>query len=147
LAHPNLTDVRHLLAERVTGINAESQRVIQNVVTDALGRGVSMDELAAELKGQFATWSDGRAMTIARTESAFAYSSASVVGYRQSGLIDRIMMFDNSAHDTDPQPPTMTTCADRDGRVVGLDEADAYIQSAHPNCVLAVSGILVGESV
>jgi HK97 family phage portal protein len=145
LAHPNLTDVRHLLAERVTGINDESQRVIQNVVTDALGRGVSMPELAAELQGQFQTWSDGRAMTIARTESQVAFNSASLAGYRQSGVVDRVQLFDNPAHTDDYGASDGLSCAERNGLIVPLAEASRHIEAEHPNGTLAVSGVLVGE--
>lgn len=145
LAHPNLTDVRHLLAERVTGINAESQRVIQNVVTDALGRGVSMPELAAELGGTFASWSDGRAMTIARSESQVAFNSASLAGYRQSGVVDRVQLFDNPDHTDDYGASDGLSCAERNGLIVPLSEASRHIEAEHPNGTLAVSGVLVGE--
>lgn len=147
LANPNLADVRDLLAQRVTGITDESRRVIQSVVTDALTEGVTVDELASRLSTQFETWSDSRAETIARTESQVAFNSASVHGYRESGVVDRVMLHDNESHTEDYGASDGLSCAARNGRVVPLSQAQIHINAEHPRGTLAVSGVLTGEEV
>jgi hypothetical protein len=147
LANPNLADVRQLLAQRVTGINAESRRVIASVVSDALGEGVTVDELADRLQERFASWSDSRAETIARTESQVAFNSASVHGYRESGVVDRVMLHDNESHTEDYGASDGLSCAARNGLVVPLEQAQRHINAEHPRGTLAVSGVLTGEEV
>jgi HK97 family phage portal protein len=145
LANPNLVNVRGHFAQEIEWLITESREQIQAITNKALIEGASIDDLRATLQETFTRWSDNRATTIARTSSAYAYNSASVIGYRESGVVDRSQLFDNSAHDTDPQAPTFTTCADRDGMIVPLDEVDRYIASMHPNCIMAVAGVLIGE--
>jgi len=145
LANPNLDQARELLAQRVTEVTDETRSVIQDVITRAGQDGKTTDEIAADLEQTFNGWTGSRAQTIARTESMASFGYASAAGYRESGVVDRIQMFDNEEHDTDPLPPTNTTCADRAGLVAPLEMAEDYIQSAHPNCQLAIAPVLTGE--
>jgi hypothetical protein len=145
LANPNLANVRGHFQQEITWLVDESRSQIQAITNKALTNGASTDDLRTTLQETFTQWSNNRATTIARTSSAYAYNSASVIGYRESGVVDRSQLFDNSTHDTDPQAPTFTTCADRDGMIVPLDEVDRYIASMHPNCIMAVAGVLTGE--
>jgi hypothetical protein len=146
LNNPNVRNVIDRLALRVVDINNQTRQDVARIVGEALDEGTDIPGLAKRLRGLFEETYRNRSATIARTESQIAYNSAAAVGYRETGLVDRCQLFDNAAHDTDPLPPTNTTCADRDGRVVGLDEVDDYIASAHPNCQLAVSPVLAGEN-
>lgn len=144
LANPKLRAVIDKLALRVTGITTETRDQIAEIVTKGAEQGLSTSEIAEQIRESTA-FSAGRASTIARTESQVSLNSASALGYRESGVVDRIQMFDNPAHDTDPMGPTNTTCADREGLIAPLDMAEDYIASAHPNCVLALSPVLAGE--
>ena len=76
-----------------------------------------------------------------------SYGHASTLGFRESGVVDRIQCFDNSTHD-DPYPGAADglTCAQRDGLVDTLDSAELHIESEHPNGSLVISPILVGEA-
>lgn len=145
LANPKLKSVRSLLAERVKGINAENRSVIQNLVTDALDSGKTTAELSAEISSKFGEWSDGRAMTIARTESMSSYGMASTAQYRESGVVDRIECFDNPSHSEDYGAEDGLSCADRDGLIAPLADAELHIRSEHPNGQLAIGPVLEGE--
>ena len=145
LANPHLDQVRGHFRQEITGIVESSREQIQEIATRGAIEGKSVDQIADDLRETFTRWGTGRARTVARTASAYAYNSASVIGYRETGLVDRAQLFDNAEHATDPQPPTNTTCADRDGMIVPLDATDAYIASMHPNCIMAVAGVLIGE--
>lgn len=145
LANPHLDEVRGHFAQEIKGVTAESRSQIQAAVTKGLKEGASPDEIAARLTDLFEGWATHRAKTVALTAGAYAYNSASAIGYRESGVVDRCQLFDNASHDTDPQGPTNTTCADRDGMIVPLDDVDDYIASMHPNCIMAVAPVLKGE--
>lgn len=146
LANPNLADVRHLLAQQVTQITDESRAQIQDVVTRALDDGKTLDELTADLRAKFDGWTDHRARTVSRTESMLSYNLATLTGTAESGVCDRMQFFDNPDHDTDPGSDGLT-CAQRNGLVVPLAEAQRHIEAEHPNGTLASAGVLIGEEV
>lgn len=142
VSNPYVDSVLDRLAKRIAGINATTRDDVRRVVGEALSEGVSPEQLADRLRGLFTETYANRAMTVARTESQLAYNSGAAAAYRASGEVDRVELADNPAHDTDPFPPTMTTCADRDGLLAPLHRAEAYAESAHPNCILAVLPVL-----
>lgn len=71
-----------------------------------------------------------RAQLIARTETLHAQRVSALESYRTTQSIKKVIAFDG---DSDPD------CAERDGQVFTLDEAEAEMNSdtVHPNCVLA----------
>lgn len=141
LANPHLTNVRALLAARVTSITDESRTAIQEIVSRGGIGGKTLDQIAADLSETFASWSTGRSMTVARTESMYSYGVASLAGYRESGLVEQVQLFDNPDHDTDPGSDGLT-CAQRNGLVVPLADAQKHIDAEHPNGTLAVGPVV-----
>jgi hypothetical protein len=145
LANPHVRDVVGRLGLRVTGINAESRDLIAEAVTRGELAGKTVDEIADDLKGLFDGWSDWRASTVARTESMTGYAEASLVGYRQSGLVDRVQLLDNPAHTEPYGASDGLTCAERDGLIVPLADASRHVEAEHPNGSLSLSPVLIGE--
>lgn len=153
------------IATRVVGITDTSREALRRTVLDAIDRGLSIEQLVAGddgftgLREMVRGWAGltgevardasdrrrlaaeerqalSRAQTIARTETATAYSLASINGYRDSGLVDEVQVLDGpdcgwSSHD-DPDLAN--------GMVVSLDDAEAYPVS-HPNCQRAFAPV------
>ncbi len=139
LAAASTKGVRALIGIHVASITDTLLELLRNRVEDAIARGLSVEQLVAgtdagpgrrDLFGP-------RAQTIALTETATAYNLTSSAGYRESGLIDEVDVFDGpecgwTEHD-DPDPA--------DGSRRTLDEADAY-PVAHPNCQRAFGPVV-----
>lgn len=129
---PRLADLRSALANRARGINATTR----NALDTTIQAGVQEDYSTAQIldgvpedgyggvASVFAQARDSRATMIARTESMVAYNAASMLAYRDSGTVDQVEMLDG---DYDP------ICADLNGTVVSLDEADTLLADEHPN--------------
>jgi HK97 family phage portal protein len=145
LANPNVRNVLDRLALRVVGISDETRRDVARIVGEALDEGTTVPDLAKRLRGLFEETYANRSITIARTESMTAYGEASVLGYRETGLVEAVELLDNPAHDTDPGSDGLT-CAQRNGLIVPLDQARTHIEAEHPNGTLAVAPVLVAEA-
>jgi hypothetical protein len=131
--------VRSRLGNQVTGINDVTRQILRDKVDTAIERGYSIDELVDgvddftgldELFGS-------RADTIALTETATAYNTASIAGYEDSGLVETVEVFDGpecgwTEHDDEDLA---------DGSIRTLDEADDYPVS-HPNCQRAFGPVV-----
>lgn len=151
----NSREVRKVLGEvanRVTQINDASKRMIRELVASEIERGSNADRLQDQLRTLCRSWAGlsgpvsmseedrrrlsraeaqarSRAHAIALTESGNAYNRASVEGYRASGLVTQVIVYDGddcgwSSHD-DPD------LANRSTRT--LNEAAATPLS-HPHC-------------
>jgi hypothetical protein len=116
------------------------------VVSTGLTEGLSPAQIADELTGMFEQTYKNRAQTVARTESMYAYNQASVLGYEESGVVDRVEMVDNVDHDDDYGASDGLTCAQRDGMVVELADVDRHIEAEHPNGSLALIPLLSGPA-
>jgi HK97 family phage portal protein len=145
LANPRIRDVADKLGQRVSGINETTRADLARLVTDSLHEGVSMNELADRIQAQFDGYGEGRALTTARSESQVAYNSASVLGYRESGLVSDAELFDNPDHGDYGGDEDGLTCAERNGLVVPLAGVETHINGTHPNCILAVAPVLSTE--
>jgi HK97 family phage portal protein len=145
LANPNVRRVMNEIAQRpngIKGINDTTRQDVQEVVTEALDEGVTMQELSDRLTGLFEETYQGRAMTVARSESQVAYNRANVLGYAESGQIAYVELFDNPNHSDYAGDGDGLTCAQRDGMIVPLEDAQVHIEGTHPNCILAVAPVL-----
>ncbi len=65
-------------------ISDSTRKMTQDAVTRAVDEGQTMDELASSLEDAFG---ESRAMMIARTETRLADSNASMISYRESGVV------------------------------------------------------------
>lgn len=135
--------VRSHLAELVAGVTERTREVIRSYVATAIERGYSIEQLVggvddAGFLGLEAIFGQ-RAQTIALTETATAYNLSSSAAWRDSGLVEQVVIFDGDdcgwdGHD-DPDLA--------DGSVRTLDEFDETPIS-HPNCQRA-AGPVVSE--
>lgn len=130
------------VAQRVTAITAVTRQAIGDRVAIALERGYSVDQLVHGVAddgfaGLLAFLEDaGRAQTIALTETATAYNLASLEGYRDSGLVDEVLIFDGPECGwTEHDDPDLA-----DGSIRSLDDFDEYPLS-HPHCQRAAAPV------
>ena len=139
LAAASTKRVRQLIAADVTSITDTMRQILRNRVEDAIAHGLSVEQLVAGtdsapgLRNLFGS----RAQTIALTETANAYNASSVAGYRDSGLVDEVDVFDGPECGwTEHDDPDLA-----DGSTRTLDEADEY-PTAHPNCQRAFGPVV-----
>jgi hypothetical protein len=80
-------------------------------------------------------------VTASRSESQVAFNRANVLGYEETGQIAYVELLDNPNQDTDPGSDGLT-CAQRNGLVVPLEQAQTHIEAEHPVGMLAVAPVL-----
>ena len=139
LAAASTKSVRHLIGVNVTSITDTLREMLRNRIEDAIARGLSVEQLVRGtdtvqgLRELFGS----RAQTIALTETATAYNLASSAGYRESGLIDEVEIFDGPECGwTEHDDPDLA-----DGSTRTLHEFDEY-PVAHPNCQRAAGPVV-----
>jgi HK97 family phage portal protein len=142
LANPRVSAVLNDLAGRIVDISDTTRDDVRRIVGQALDEGVTLDELASRLRGQFVETYRGRSMAIARTESMVAYGKASRLAYEESGVVAAVELADNPRHTEGYGASDGLTCAQRDGLIVPLDKADRHIEAEHPNGSLALIPVL-----
>lgn len=131
--------VRGLIGVHVTSITVTLRETLRNRVEAAIAGGLSIEQLVRGtdtvpgLRELFGS----RAETIALTETAVAYGLASAAGYRDSGLVDQVEIFDGpecgwEEHDDDDHA---------DGSIRTLAEYEAF-PIAHPRCQRAAGPIV-----
>lgn len=125
-------------AELVTQIRDTTRDRVRELVKQALEEGWSNDDLADALEAD-GVFSDARAETIARTETAYADVAGNLIGWQESGVVqgkEWILAQDQYCDD----------CADMDGQIVALDEdfpeGDPPL---HPNCRCDVLPVMMEE--
>jgi hypothetical protein len=142
LGNPNVSPLMNDLAQIVVGINDTARVDVQRVVTEALDEGVTMQEASERLSGLFEETYRSRVMTVARSEYQGAYNRANVFGYEESGQIAYVELLDNPQHDTELGSDGWT-CAQRNGLIVPVGQAQSHIEAEHPNGSLGVAPVLV----
>jgi HK97 family phage portal protein len=142
LNNPNVRRVMNDLALRVTGISDTTRQDVQQVVTESLDEGVTMQELASRLEDLFTDSYRGRAMTVARSESQVAFNRGNVLALQETGQIAYVELLDNENHGDYDGDGDGLTCAQRAGMIVPLEEAQVHIEGTHPNCILAIAPVL-----
>ncbi len=124
-------------AELVTRISETTRERVREVVVAGVEAGQSNDEIAALLADDV-VFSDDRALTIARTETAFADVAGNILGWKASGVVAG-KEWKTSGEDPCPE------CEAMEGEVVALDEEfEDGDPPLHPRCVLA--GTLVSAA-
>ena len=115
---------------------------LRPTIESAIEDGLTVDELAEALQDNYA-FSDTRAMTIARTELAFADSQGNYESWKSTGVVvgKKSILGTNENHGDD----------DIANAEQGIVPFDALFQSGHlmppyhPNCICDVIPILEGE--
>jgi HK97 family phage portal protein len=141
VANPYLQDIAGLLGQRITGINEATRDALESRITAMLGEGTTIPDLANAVQELVTETYQGRATTIARTESMLAYGTASTDAYAASGVVQYAELHDNPGHTTDPGSDGLT-CSERNNLVVPLTQVSRHLQAEHPNGTLAVSPIV-----
>lgn len=130
------------VATRVTQINEASQRMIADRVQSEIERGSNADVLEKSVRDLLQSWGEtgGRAHIISLTESGNAYNLAATNGYRESGLVEQVQVYDGpDCGWTEHDDPDLA-----DGSVRTLEEADLYPLS-HPHCQRAFGPVVLTE--
>lgn len=118
-------------------IDEATRDLLRVDVVEAMREGLSNDDLADRISDSYA-FSDERAETVARTETAFADVQGNLNAYAESGQVESKMWITGAE--------CCDECHDLDGVVVALDEdfpddgGDG--PPLHPNCRCDISPIL-----
>ena len=67
---------------------------------------------------------------IARTETKYAQNISSIAGYRSSGIVKGLIIYDAQAGPTDRE------CEERNGDIISFEEGERLSSSEHPNGTL-----------
>jgi SPP1 gp7 family putative phage head morphogenesis protein len=135
--NPHVQDVLKQLTKRVKGITDSTREELRTLLGQAADEGWSVAKIAERIREHAATMSRSRAETIARTETAAAYSLGSKEAWRQSGVVDRMEWH------LGPKP--CAQCQALGGAVISIDDkfADAIVAPpAHPNCTCVLLPVL-----
>lgn len=137
---PSLAAIRDRLAAMVKNVTETTREGVRSAVVMAVERGYSVEQLVAGvvddgfpgLREAFGA----RAQTIALTETATAYNLSSAAAWKDSGIVDQVVIFDGpdcgwTSHD-DPDLA--------DGSVRTLAEFEDY-PTSHPNCQRAAGPV------
>lgn len=142
LSARNIRPIMRDVATRVTRITEESKDAIRSMVARNIEDEANADVLERELRDLLTHWgeSGSRAHIIALTESANAFNLSSVAGYRETGLVEQVEVYDGTDCGwTEHNDPDLA-----DGSTRTLDEAQAYPIS-HPHCQRAFGPVVSRE--
>lgn len=114
---------RERAAELVTQIGDTTRTEVNALIERAIAEGWSLSDLEDALSERF-TFSAERAELIARTEIGFAENGGVIASLRDADF-EYVVVSDGDGDEE---------CADADGEIWTLDEADANLLG-HPNCV------------
>lgn len=136
LDNPFVQEVLTELGQQIRGIVDTTRDEIQVLVGRQADEGWSVQRLADEIAKLAETSAPRRALLIARTETASAYSRGSLLAYQESGVVEGVEWLT-----TDPCP----TCEPLSGKIVPLGEAFAdgiEYPPAHPACRCAIAPVV-----
>lgn len=130
---------RERAGNAVRGIDASSQKFLNELTSSAVEGGLTNAELATMISDAY-EFSEERATVIARTETAIADGAGRMIGYRESGVV--------VGKEWDPDAEACPICEENAGAgVIALDDlfpsGDDH-EPAHPNCECSVLPV-VGE--
>lgn len=145
-ASPVARSLLDRLGARATTIVEETRRRIETLVVGGHAAGISAVDIAAEVRASSA-FGDGRAATIAHTEAMVSVNEGTVSAYADSGLVDRVQMFDSPIHCDDYGAVDGLTCCERNEQIVTLPQTQIHISGEHPNGSLNFAPVLIGEEV
>lgn len=127
-----------LAAQQVTAIDETTRARVAAYVEKAVNDGMSPAKLARMIRDDpSGAFSPARAATIARTETAMAYAHGSVAGWRDSGRVDKVIIFDGDGCGWDEHDDTDLA----NGSIRTLDEYESN-PIAHPRCVRSAAPYL-----
>lgn len=116
--------------QNLKGVTLTAAQQMSNVLTLGFAEGKSPRDLARELSSTVEGLMHKRALTIARTELAYAYAEGQLDGFEHDGQVELKVQAEWSTAGDDRVCPK---CAPLDGKVFTLKEARGMIP-LHPNC-------------
>jgi SPP1 gp7 family putative phage head morphogenesis protein len=139
LDNPFVQTVLTRLAKQIRNVAETTKEDIRRLVGQQAENGWSVEELKQRIleKGEIASVS--RAETIARTETAAAYSQGSIAAYKASGVVRGLEWL------TAEDELTCEICEPLNGKRVDLDNSFADgvdFPPAHPACRCAIAPIV-----
>ena len=121
-------------------LSGDTKRAMFKAIEVGRVGGESNDQIARRIEAEVTAgrYNDvaTRAQVISRTETKFAQVSASIEIYRDNPNVSGIQLIDAQLGPTDEE------CTARNGRIVTPDEAQAALDSEHPNGSLAVIAVV-----
>lgn len=139
LDNPFVQTVLGDLAKRVRNVAETTRDEIRALVGKQADEGWSLERLQQEIRARGEIAGKTRAMLIARTETASAYSQGSIAAYKASGVVKQTEWL-TAGDDLD-----CPICVALNGSTADLGEAfDGEIDAppAHPNCRCVLSPIV-----
>lgn len=116
--------------QNLKGVTLTAAQQMSNVLTLGFAEGKHPRELARELSKTVEGLMHKRALTIARTELAYAYAEGQLDGFEHDGHVELKVQAEWSTAGDDRVCPK---CAPLDGKVFTLKQARGMIP-LHPNC-------------
>lgn len=143
VSNPSLRQLVDQLGQQIVGINETTRQDVERIVREQLLKGTTIDALAGELEGLFDETYKNRHVTVARTESMYAYGDASALAYQESGMVQEVVIYDNPAHTASYKGAADgLTCAQRNQLVAPVARGPFHIRSDHPNGQAAMAAIV-----
>jgi len=129
-----VSDYMGVRAPLIQGINQTLQQNLQDALNEGTAAGETIDQLSQRVADVFRDQIDNNSTRIARTETIQAYARASIESYREGGL-EMAEMYDGDNDDD-------ANCAEVNGMVVTLDEAENLMSEEHPNGTRGVAPVV-----
>lgn len=137
LENEYVQEVLESLGERIQGVLDTTVDEIQALVGQQAEQGWSLADLAKEIRKLSETSAPRRAMLIARTETASAYSRGSIAAWQASGVVERMEWLTASDEVCDICDPLNGTTA-----ALGETFAGGVLVPAHPACRCALAPVI-----
>lgn len=131
LSNPAIKKTIRQLAKKVRNVTETTREEIRAIIDRGTEAGLAPSEMAKQIRERGEIASKTRSLTIARTESAVAYSTGTVLACKEAG-IEKVEVLDS---DDDEE------CAAANGQIWTLEEAQAN-PIAHPNCTRAFAPVV-----
>lgn len=131
--NPKVDDAVGQLAQQIRGVSETVRENVRRIVAQGLREGRPTREIAAALAEYGVTDSASRAQTIARTETAQAYSAGAVAAYQEAGVTKKKWL---------ASPNSCPECEATDGEIVGMDSQFSNgvdHPPLHPRCTCSVA--------
>jgi hypothetical protein len=128
-------DVLDQLAKRIVNVAGTTRERVRELAGQAAREGWSPQEFAARLV-ETGLFGPERALLIARTEAATAYTQGAILYYRESGQVERLEWLLGPEPCPECQPYGGTTAALAEGFTGGA------MVPLHPNCTCAVLPVI-----
>jgi len=135
---PRLAGIDREIADRIKSVSETTKDRVREYVRRNAEAGGGLDELAKMIREDpSGAFGRARARTIARTETGVAYTRGSRMGWKDSGRVSKVRVFDGDGCG-------WSSHADSDkanGSIRDLDEIDGH-ELAHPNCVRSFAPVI-----